>query len=515
MFAIYLTMIGVAHAQAQNCDTAAAQTAIQAFVDAQKAFADAVEDEAKGNCDDCRVDELRDAMTTAQTNMTTALDNLRAQGCEAPNAPGEDGCGVRATVAGQTASFCFFNQFDDEAKTQSGTWMGTIRDLGRNTFFILATLELCWAAVIWALEKDDMNSLATELVQKIMFISFFLAVLNNATVWIPSIIQTLSAVGREVINTAAAVPDKTPITVDKVIAMGFAVVKAIWLPVQGMDVLEVFLALPKIFVAIFVTIVVVVAYFIAAAQLLCLNIESYVLLAAGAILLGLGSSRWTNEYVTKYFTYTLNVGIRLLTIVLILALTQTFVNNMGQFRFEFPELFRMMAMAIMTMLLAVKAPEMASALMSGAIGFSAGSAVSSARSVTSGVSAAAGAVAGTLGAVAGAAKGANNLYKLGKNSAELAKLEGKSASGAFVGALAKEGGRSVLNAARGKDGNYNGKDKKGNDKRVDGKGAIDRANKSVKKKISEKKNEGGGSAEGSSSSESSSSSSSSSSGSSE
>src|SRR5258706_8732315 len=144
IIALYFIAIGNAQAQAQpqNCDKTAAEAAVKKFGDASKAYADEVAD-----CSDCyEADQAKEAMDAAQAEMETALKELEAKGCTAPD-PDGDGCAVTATVAGETASFCFFNQFDDAAREQSNSWMTKIRDLGRNTFFILAAIELAWAAV--------------------------------------------------------------------------------------------------------------------------------------------------------------------------------------------------------------------------------------------------------------------------------------------------------------------------------------------------------------------------------
>jgi len=279
-------------------------------------------------------------------------------------------------AGGETADFSFFNTGsgpETMAVNQGNAWLGQIAAMGRTTFIILATLEIAWAAAMWAMEKDNMSSFMAEFIQKIMFIGFFYILLQNAPEWIPIIIKTFRQVGTDAIMSAGAGSCPGDITTDKIIATGFAVVKLIWRGAPH-DFFGIIGKLGQIIVAVLVTIVAVIAYIIVAAQLLCLNIEAAVLLAAGAIFLGLGASRWTNDYVTKYLTYTMTVGMRLLVLLLILGLTQTFVDGIGAtYTFDFEPMLKVMAMAIMTAVLALKAPEMASSLMTGqSSGFTAG-----------------------------------------------------------------------------------------------------------------------------------------------
>jgi type IV secretion system protein TrbL len=339
------------------------------------------------------------------------------------------------TAGAGKGSFTLLDQFQDDAKTTSEGQMKKIvgtgggRGIVTNTFFILATLELCWAAAIWAMEKDNLNALASEIIQKIMFISFFYMLMINAPVWMPIIVNSLVSVGQQTIGDTGA------ITPDHVIAKAFAIVDLIWLKTpltqtdfdstDGVDIVDVcFLIMDFIptnlllfavklvtpddvdkildligkgpcvilnivihihiiIIALLATLVIVIAYTIIAFQLLCVNIESYVLITAGAVFLGLGGSRWTNQYASKLLAYTLTIGMRILVLLLILGLGRTMTENMIRFyAFDIGPLLKMMGVAVVQALLALRAPEMASALMTGqGTGMSAGGLVSSVQSL--------------------------------------------------------------------------------------------------------------------------------------
>lgn len=335
-------------------------------------------------------------------------------------------------VGGQTADFSLFDSLDSDAQTRSNTWFDTILGLVRPTFLILATIEICWAAAIWAFERDNLNSLAVEIIKKIMFFGFFFALLQFAPEWIPTITATFQQVGETASGTG-------PVTTDTIIATGLALIKMVWshAPTGFFGVLG---KLGEILVACFVTLGIIIAYVVLAAQYFTLKVESYILFAAGAIFLGLGSSSWTKEYVSKYLNYAINVGVRLLVLILVLSLLLSTVTEMGNsFSFNFEPLLKLLAVAILQAILGIKAPEMAGALLNGGIGLSAGSAMGAASSGVGGLKNTVGMAAGLAGAtvakVASTGQGVANASKAVSAGREVAKQQGKSGAAAALSGL--------------------------------------------------------------------------------
>jgi len=314
---------------------------------------------------------------------------------------------VCTTVGGAEGCFDFFNPFDAQIKEQGDSFMETITGLVHKTFFILAILDLCWAAAIWAFEKDEMNSLTVEIAKRVAIIGFFYVLLLNAKEWIHIIIETFGHAGTEVLGTSADVA-----TVDGIIARGFAVVAFIWRDAPTLKdalilgfipnipkIIDFLVHLPAIIVATFVSAIVIVAYVILAAQLFCLNVESYICVAAGSILLGLGGSEWTRDYSKKIFEHAMMTGVRLLVLLLILALSNAIVDQAtADFEFEVIPILKLMGLVILQMLLGMNAPEMGMALMGQGTGFSLAQTAAAAQRLS-------GAAAGVKSALSKAAKG--------------------------------------------------------------------------------------------------------------
>ncbi len=355
-------------------------------------------------------------------------------------------------IGGETAEFTLFDSLETDAEEKSNSWFDVILALVRPTFLILATIEICWAAAIWAFEKDNLSSLAVEIIKKIMFIGFFFTLLQFAPEWIPTITATFQEVGETASGTG-------PITTDGIIATGLALIKLVWseAPTGLFSVLG---KLGQILVACFVTIGIIIAYVVLAAQYFTLKIESYILFAAGAIFLGLGSSSWTKEYVSKYLNYAINVGVRLLVLILVLSLLLSTVSDMGaSFSFDYTPLLKLLAVAILQAILGIKAPEMAGALLSGGIGLSAGSATGAVSSAMGGVATAAGLATGGVAKAASAAQGMGNLGKAVSAGRDIAKQQGKTGASASLSGLGTAAGQAakvlpgkVMDAIKGRGG---------------------------------------------------------------
>ena len=66
---------------------------------------------------------------------------------------------------------------------------------------------------------------------------------------------------------------------------------------------------------------------VVAGQLLVTLIESYFVISAAVIFLGFGGSRWTQDFVQKYLGYAIAVGVKLMTIYLLIGASSTLFNG--------------------------------------------------------------------------------------------------------------------------------------------------------------------------------------------
>lgn len=322
-----------------------------------------------------------------------------------------------------------FDGFVDSVEGSQSRWFTAIRDLVRPTFLLLGAIEICWAAAIWVFERDNLSSFAVEVIKKIMTIGFFFVLLENAPTWIPAIFQTFEAAGAQatgILNDSRPDGQGPPpqLSTDTILLQGIELALRVWGAVGAVAGLA--MAAPTqimgttipgvaslheiargvLTVAALGSAIIVICYVIVAAQFFCLKVETAILFAAGAIFLGMGSSSWTRDYVSKYLNYAINAGVRMLVLILVLSLTLSGINgidvNMGVL--DMRPILQVTAAAILQAILATKVPELSGALLSGGAGFTAGGASAAAGGMVR--SMASGAIA-----VANTAKGIGNLVK--------------------------------------------------------------------------------------------------------
>jgi type IV secretion system protein TrbL len=360
---------------------------------------------------------------------------------------------------------------------QSDTWLQNLAKTGQSAFIALAGLEIAWCALLWAFEKDSMNSIVGDLVKSVMTISFFYAVMTNAHYWIPLIHQQFS--------TAAGTLESKDLTVDGVVGQGLKAYLFIYF--NMLDPVQIFAGVITQMVTLITNIIkmmgtlgtstivtggddlivplveigmtllwgftswavggtvalcVLIAYLVIALQLVMLQVEMALLMAAGAIFLGLGGSRWTRDYVQKYLNHALVTGFRYLVLMMVLSFTVAGADaapwearwdamqssylalgghtDLTAAQSAMASTFAMLFLALVKVFLAIKAPDLAGALFSGGAALTANAVGDTVMTMANAATTALGAP----GAVVGAAEAAGKLAAVGiKGAAKSAGIQ--------------------------------------------------------------------------------------------
>ncbi|MBD3816170.1 MAG: P-type conjugative transfer protein TrbL [Halothiobacillus sp.] len=200
-------------------------------------------------------------------------------------------------------------------------WTVTAQNIGYWIFFTLATLEMTWAAALWAMEKDSASSLIVALVRKMMVLGFFYTFLVFAPTWLPAIINSLLGAGEKIGGHAA--------TPGSLIATGLLVIQKLWAawgntPVDGIT--SFFLSLTAALLLIPVSFIVIFAFVFIAVELIITTIESYIVVGMGLVLMGFSGSQWTRDFSQKYIGYAFSVGVKLMVLTLIVSVIITITN---------------------------------------------------------------------------------------------------------------------------------------------------------------------------------------------
>ena len=276
-------------------------------------------------------------------------------------------------------------------QSSSQAWQSTISSWATGLFWLLALVELLWMGVRLVLRGADFGEFVTELVQFILFVGFFYAILLNGFNWITDIVQWFRHAGAAV---AAGPGGSANISPAAVLDDAIRIVSTLWnrtnWTTPGYDFEVVMIG-----IAVLLTLGVVTAYMCEAL------IESYLVISAGIIFLGFGGSRWTKEFAVKVLNYAVSVGAKLFFLQLIVALGMQFINQYTTNPpNDAPGFAELVGVLVTLLAMVVMIPSMIQSLVNGA-SFSSGGAlmgaVGAAAAATAGGAAAFGA-AGALGA---------------------------------------------------------------------------------------------------------------------
>lgn len=212
----------------------------------------------------------------------------------------------------------------NSAETASGGWVNTALGYAQNLFFGLAAIEFVWAGTQLLLQKGELSEAVVGLLMKVVTIGFFGMMLTMAPTWMPMVMDSFKIAGQNI----AGAPNLSP---SSVIDQGLGV--AALMIERGMGMNGGFMdaafgdGLGKWFLSAIIIglsgIMVVLAYVVVAVQLAITLIESFIVIGGGVLMLGFTGSRWTMSFGERFFGYAVSIGVKLLTLYLIVGLGST------------------------------------------------------------------------------------------------------------------------------------------------------------------------------------------------
>lgn len=253
----------------------------------------------------------------------------------------------------------------------SSGWFTRLQGYATTLFWLLAAIELAWAGITWALEKDAMTTFMAAFIKKIMGISFFYALLLYASTWIPAIINSFQTAGKTAGGFSGA-----GITPSSVIDLGISTAAQMLEKIKDMSLFD---SPMTIVVAGLSALGMVIAFTIIAAQLMIALIESYIIIGAGVLFLGFGGSRFTTDFAHKYICYAFANGVKLFMLYLILAIGMAQAETWGALlsTAQLNNIFAVLGASLVLAFLSFQIPGLAASMLSGAPSLTAGSAAQS------------------------------------------------------------------------------------------------------------------------------------------
>lgn len=320
--------------------------------------------------------------------------------------------------------------------TQRATWL----------FWLLAVISMVWTFGMMALRKADIGEIFAEFIRFTIFTGFFWWLLQNGPRFAVDIMTSLRMIAAQ----ASGLPNA--LAPSGIVDIGFDIFykvvdqSSVWSPMDSLF-------------GLLLSCAILIVFALVGTNMLLLLVSSWIFAYAGVFILGFGGSRWTSEMAIGYFKSILNIGLQLFTMVLLIGIGKSFVDQYYASMsagMTLKELAVMAVVAAVLLFLVAKVPPQIGALAGGSTGnlgsnFGVGAAVGAAAMGAAAVASAGAAVA------AGAASGAGGLQALhaafSKASAAESAGGGSSsllgAVGGAGGAANDSGGGSALAAAMG------------------------------------------------------------------
>jgi type IV secretion system protein TrbL len=197
-------------------------------------------------------------------------------------------------------------------QNQATGWESTLASLALQTFGILATIELAWAGFKLAFRGSDLSEWLAEIVNQILFIGFFLALLQNASTWGTAIVSSFRQAGR-----SAGGVGMDP---SEVFTAGVSLAQKVMSQMSLMS--------PAASVGFMIAAIVILACFaLIAAEMVVTLVQSYIVIAAGVLNMAFGGSRWTKDIAIATIRYTVSVGAKLMMLQLLVSVGQRLIVN--------------------------------------------------------------------------------------------------------------------------------------------------------------------------------------------
>ena len=331
-----------------------------------------------------------------------------------------------AAIDGQGILDDVQNQF----QTSALAWAKTLTARASWLFWVLALISMVWTHGMLLFRKADIAEFYGEFIRFIMFTGFFWWLLINGPQMAHDIISSMQTIG----NTASGISGTTP---SRIVDVGFKIFNTV---VQQSSIASPIMSTAGIIMAI----IVIVMLALIAANMLILLVTGWILAYAGVFYLGFGGCRWTSDIAISYFKTVLNIGVQLMTMVLLVGIGQQFINAyyaQMDANMNLNDMASMLVAAIVLLVLVNKIPPMIGHIAQGGGtqalggGFGAGSVIAAAGAAGAAAALAGSAAVASAANIAGGAQAVIAAAKLASqdasSSADLVSRMGDIVNGAF------------------------------------------------------------------------------------
>ena len=323
----------------------------------------------------------------------------------------------------------------------ASAWAGVITARASFLFWTLAVISMVWTFGMLALRKADLGDFYAEFFRFTVFTGFFWWLLTNGPRFATDIMDSLRTLGGMATGTGAT------LTPSGIVDIGFDIFfkvldqSSLWSPVDSAA-------------GILISTAILIILALIGVNMLVLLVSGWILSYAGVFFLGFGGSRWTSDMAIGYYKTVLNIAAQLFTMVLLVGIGKSFVDQYYagmSAGISLKELGVMLIVAVVLFALVTKLPSLIGGLaMGGSVhtmgsGLGAGAAMAAVGMASAAVGVAGAAIAaGATGMAGGGSSGGGSSHS-GRSDTRQASAKRGGTSGEV-----QSGGRASVVAKVGK-----------------------------------------------------------------
>jgi len=300
-----------------------------------------------------------------------------------------------------TADPAVLDDFLNKFKTQVDAGFGLIQGDVSGVLATLVTISIVITAVLWAI--DETQNVLASLVRKVLLVGFFAWLVAQWHTLSTTVVNGFAALGLKAGGGAMSVSTFTT-SPSQIVMAGIKVIQGLLQYVQKIapGPIEFFAHIDVVAMALVAAIGILIAFVILAVEIVVTIIEFHIVTLVAFVTVPFGVLSQTAFMSERAIGYVVSVGIKLMALAIVVSLgtsvfdTYTVSANPG-----IGEDVGLLLAAVVMVMLALKIPAIAGALISGGPQLNAGGAVMGAAGVAAGVAGGALAARALGGAIAG------------------------------------------------------------------------------------------------------------------
>jgi len=349
-----------------------------------------------------------------------------------------------------TADPAVLDDFLNKFRAQVDAGFGLIQGDVSATLGTLVVISIVVTAILWAIDENQ-NVLAS-LVRKILLVGFFAFLVAQWHTLSTTVVNGFAALGLKAGGGAMSVTTFTS-SPSQIVMAGIKVIAGLMQYVQKIapGPVEFFAHIDVIIMALVAAIGILIAFVILAVEIVVTIIEFHIVTLVAFVTVPFGVLSQTAFMSERAIGYVVSVGIKLMALAIVVSLgTTVFDNYTVSSDPGVGEDVGLLLGAVLMVMLALKIPAIAAALISGGPQLNAGSAVAGAAGVAAGVAGvvlAGRAAGGAIGAVLGA--GGSEVASARSASGAIPSGGGSPPSGGGSGGPAPAAGAAASTASTG------------------------------------------------------------------